>query len=103
MLEQASEIAIKVYLAIGVAGLMLVALTSLRSGILDAFRPCLTVRPDGTPTDTIDSFHLRTWLLGLAVPSYRATALRGLGWLALSVALAVVAGSVAFLLALGLV
>ena len=102
MLERASDILVNVYLVVGVATFATVALFCGAYGIADAFRPCLTVRRDGTPSEKVDSFHLRSWVLGLAVPTYRMTALRGLGRVLLCVALAIASGGVAFLLGMGL-
>lgn len=43
------------------------------------FGRCHTVLPDGSVSEAVDSIHLRTWLLGLAVPGYRRTAMAGFG------------------------
>ena len=103
MLDQASSIVITVYLVVGIVGFGFLALSCAYAGLKDAFRPCYTVRPDGTPSDRIDSFHLRSWLIGLGVPSYRLTALRGFGRILLWLVLACLAGGVAFLLGMGII
>lgn len=102
MLKQASDIAVIVYLVVGVVAFAAVALSFLICGARDAFQPCYTIRPDGTPSEAVDSFHVRTWVMGLAVPSYRATAMRGLGRIVAYVVLAVTAGCVAVLLGMGI-
>lgn len=64
-----------------------------------AVRPCLTILRDGTTSEEVDSFHMRTWLIGLGVPSYRRTAVRGIltvaGMLAAAMAILLVALSLA--------
>ena len=103
MLRQASDFTVVVYLVIGTVVFGWLALSCVYEGMRDAFRPCYTIRPDGTPSEQVDSFHLRSWLIGLGVPSYRLTALRGFGRVMLWLVLAALAGGVAVLLGMGIV
>lgn len=103
MLEKAITIVMAIHLAAGALGIGCFAMREAWLTIRWMAEPTRTIRADGTPTRETDSFRLRTWLLGLSVPSYRMTAMRGLGELLFSVTFAIAAGGVAALLAAGLV
>lgn len=102
MLRQASDVAVTLYLVIGTAVFGWLAVSCAYAGVRDAFRPCYTIRSDGTPSKRVDSFHLRSWLIGLGIPSYRMTALRGFGRVLLWLVLAMLAGCVAVLIGMGI-
>lgn len=102
MLNHISGFIVTVYLIVGVAGFGYLAILLAYEGISDAFLPCYTVLPDGSVSEETDSFHLRTWVLGLAIPSYRATALRGIARISIYAAIAAVAGLIAVALGIGI-
>ena len=102
MLNYISGIIVTVYLLVGVIGFVGLAMLVAYEGISDAFLACHTVFPDGSVSEETDSFHLRTWVLGLAIPSYRKTALMGIARIFIYAVIATVAGIIAVALGIGI-
>lgn len=102
MLNQISTAVVRLYLLAGTLALAFMAANGVWVALQVLFEACYTILPDGTRSDGVDSFHLRTWLLGIFVPSYRRTALVELGKVVLLLLVALALGFLALMLGLGL-